>query len=665
MADNTLINATTVAGGDISRSLQRGGGSGPKTQVTALDLGGAAGEVLVLAETANPAPTVAAMPVRTAGDGFVSTLNSTTTNLALGASFTGTAENVSQYASISVMAFSSSISAADGLILEQSVNGVDWDSSDTYTLVANTGKVFQLAVVGQFFRLRYTNGGITTLAIRIQTIYHKSHKRGSSIRMLDARSVDNDFDETVSYMAMFNGTSFDRVRGTIANGLTVDVTRSALPTGAATEATVAGLLTNTQLRASAVPVSVATDLDTTATGTLTAAAQTVVLAIGGHSGAAVQLSGTWVGTVTFEGTVDGTNWNSVNAVAATTSTPQATTTVNGLYRLTPGGLVSIRANMTAFTSGSATVTMRSGGVGGTFANQILPTKNTDGVSTQAIKAASTAAVSADSAAVVAIHPLSQVPVTLNTVGTLSAATVAPSSNAAVTISAALAVGAIGSMANTAEVASAARTTTGNSGLITDVLGGAMSGTLNVTAVSGTTPTLDLVLQESPDNGTTWIDVYHFERVTAAGVYPMPSLPINGRRRWAWTITGTTPSFTFSISVSRGGAHNFSRFVQFFDRTAALLAGTASAASAAYQVVGCRAIAASITIGAATTPAQYNIQGSLDGINWFDIASRVPALANSTVCVISTSGAVARFARVIVSIAGSAQTGVVVGLIGTD
>ena len=66
--------------------------------------------------------------------------------------------------------------------------------------------------------------------------------------------------------------------------------------------------------------------------------------------------------------------------------------------------------MTAFTSGSAAISLRaSHATGGIFANQILPIKNTDGTSTQAIKAASTAAVAADQAAVVSLSPNSMLP----------------------------------------------------------------------------------------------------------------------------------------------------------------------------------------------------------------------------------------------------------------
>lgn len=57
---------------------------------------------------------------------------------------------------------------------------------------------------------------------------------------------------------MFNGATFDRVRGDTTNGVDVDVVRSALPSGAATAANQqTDALTDTQLRAVAVPVSAA------------------------------------------------------------------------------------------------------------------------------------------------------------------------------------------------------------------------------------------------------------------------------------------------------------------------------------------------------------------------------------------------------------------------
>ena len=163
--------------------------------------------------------------------------------------------------------------------------------------------------------------------------------------------------------------------------------------GVATEATLAARIpVNGQaLMAASVPVVIASNqsavpvsgtvtanagtgvADVTASGTLGAINATVALALGGgYSGAVVQITGTWVGTIQFEGTVDGTNWLPINGVFAGTSAPAPTVTANGIIRLTPGGLAQFRVNMTAFTSGSAVITLRaSQGAGGTFLNQSL------------------------------------------------------------------------------------------------------------------------------------------------------------------------------------------------------------------------------------------------------------------------------------------------------
>ena len=88
-----------------------------------------------------------------------------------------------------------------------------------------------------------------------------------------------------------------------------------------------------------LPVVIASDqspiADISSTGTLTAATQVVTLSLSGQSAGTASVTGTWVGTITWEGTIDGTNYFPINAVSASTSSPQTTTTVNGLYRVTP------------------------------------------------------------------------------------------------------------------------------------------------------------------------------------------------------------------------------------------------------------------------------------------------------------------------------------------
>lgn len=98
--------------------------------------------------------------------------------------------------------------------------------------------------------------------------------------------------------------------------------------------------------------------------------------------------------------------------------------------------------------------------------------------------------------------------------------------------------------------------------------------LNVTGVTGTSPTLDLVVQTSNDGGTTLLDCVRFAQITAtttnahyatapvAGIQAVHGavgagtisasavgVPILGRAYKAvWTIGGTSPAFTFELDA---------------------------------------------------------------------------------------------------------------------
>lgn len=102
------------------------------------------------------------------------------------------------------------------------------------------------------------------------------------------------------------------------------------------------------------------------------------------------------------------------------------------------------------------------------------------------------------------------------------------------------------------LASAARTATGQSDQFN--VGGIASGIVvevNVTAASGTTPTLDVDLEDSFD-GVTWNKVADINaaNITAAGVtikrLNLRDTPTTNRLRVKYTIGGTTPSFTFTV-----------------------------------------------------------------------------------------------------------------------
>lgn len=100
------------------------------------------------------------------------------------------------------------------------------------------------------------------------------------------------------------------------------------------------------------------------------------------------------------------------------------------------------------------------------------------------------------------------------------------------------------------VPSAARTASGATAALAGYgRAGSVVAQLNVTAASGTTPSLTVKIQHSLD-GVTWFDVSGgaFTAATAAGsqLLALNSVALGDNLRVSWTISGTTPSFTFEV-----------------------------------------------------------------------------------------------------------------------
>lgn len=95
------------------------------------------------------------------------------------------------------------------------------------------------------------------------------------------------------------------------------------------------------------------------TGTAGALNAAVTLPCAEADHVVASVTGTFTGTLTFEGSLDGTNWFAVtgNALSNTSSTTNvATTTTAGAFRFNTVGIQQLRLRMSAYTSGTATVT---------------------------------------------------------------------------------------------------------------------------------------------------------------------------------------------------------------------------------------------------------------------------------------------------------------------
>jgi len=192
-----------------------------------------------------------------------------------------------------------------------------------------------------------------------------------------------------------------------------------------------------------------------------------------------------------------------------------------------------------------------------------------------------------------------------------------------------------------DVSATAITSSANLLAVFNPWGAANEFSITVTAVSGTSPTYDVVVQESVDNGSNWNDVYHFPRITAAGSYRSPVIPNKssnqaGFYRYVQTVGGTTPSFTRTVRHNASSWTGAAMIRRIFDRslnsTQALNSITTTAAGTPLQVHECTNLQLAISAGAITTTAPaLQLQGSNDnGVSWISIGTPLTAVANSTV-----------------------------------
>ena len=205
-----------------------------------------------------------------------------------------------------------------------------------------------------------------------------------------------------------------------------------------------------------------------------------------------------------------------------------------------------------------------------------------------------------------------------------------------------------------DITSAALTATATSATITPAAG-SISQEFNiiVTAVSGTSPTMDVVVQESDDSGTNWYDVYHFPRITATGQYRSPLIPLSGNRiRYVRTVGGTTPSFT--NAVNRLQSHISCSIKRQFYNTS-LAVNTVNSTTSTYFIDGCTNINCVVSMGAVTTTAPVLVvEYSIDGSQWYQSGADITTVA-STNQIQKELGILARFVRVRVKTAGSGAT----------
>lgn len=165
-----------------------------------------------------------------------------------------------------------------------------------------------------------------------------------------------------------------------------DSIASWLADGAGTPITSSLVAGHQAIDVNAVGVTTATVADETASGTLTAACaspsscpagSTVALNINGISGVKAEITGTWVGTIFFEFSVDSSlTWHTAGTFSGTTGAVLSGTGLSAndtVVLVGIAGAAHVRARATAWTSGTASVVIESSnGVSNVFVDNLIP-----------------------------------------------------------------------------------------------------------------------------------------------------------------------------------------------------------------------------------------------------------------------------------------------------
>lgn len=178
------------------------------------------------------------------------------------------------------------------------------------------------------------------------------------------------------------------------------------------------------------------------------------------------------------------------------------------------------------------------------------------------------------------------------------------------------------------------TATATTAAITPTFGISYQVNIAVTSASGTSPTLDLTIEESDNAGTNWYKVYDFPRITTGGNYRSPAIPLIGNRiRYVQTVGGTSPSFAMSTNRLQSSWPALMQR-QLIDRTNISLTTLNSTTPVLISRDCGNATQLVINVGAITTTAPaLQLEGSDDfGATWYAIGSPLTAVASSTVQV---------------------------------
>ena len=154
-------------------------------------------------------------------------LNSTTTPLNAGATFTGTGQDVLGCPSVVVAV----LTDKDGsLYVDFSADNTNWDSSLTFTVTASLNEVHRISVSRRYVRVRFTNTSASNQTyIRLQAMGGSQANLTSALNSLIQSDSDATLVRPLDFNLMVAEGLYQNRTNTIKDGINIDIDTGTVP----------------------------------------------------------------------------------------------------------------------------------------------------------------------------------------------------------------------------------------------------------------------------------------------------------------------------------------------------------------------------------------------------------------------------------------------------
>jgi len=147
--------------------------------------------------------------------GEISTNNSSSTPLGIGATFTGVADDVTDFSMVTIFIHSDQASAAEGVSLEFSTDGTNWDRTKKLNLMFDPdtslwGEIHTQSILAQFFRIVFINGAVAQTDFRMQIKYHTAQSKHVTSTIEEDVNIQSDVELVRAILTGFDDAGIPR-----------------------------------------------------------------------------------------------------------------------------------------------------------------------------------------------------------------------------------------------------------------------------------------------------------------------------------------------------------------------------------------------------------------------------------------------------------------------